>query len=222
MRRKILILVTFLLGLVAGLGITLALWRGPATASADAGSMVVLCSRCTYPGLQGEGRLVLMNSNNGEVWVYSDAAMAGMGEPIDWGTLILGHPVVRSDSPLGNEATAVGSMRTLNIALITYASTYPNGYARSLAQLGGGGAATADHGGLIDDQLASGLKHGYRFTYKPGPLSTEGRIDSYTIVARPVEYGTKGFKSFFADQSGVIRESSGRRDATVNDPPLVY
>jgi hypothetical protein len=83
MRRKILILVTFLLGLVGGLGITLALWRGPATASADAGSMVLLCSKCTYPGMRGEGDLVLMNSSNGEVWVYSDAAMAGMGDPSD-------------------------------------------------------------------------------------------------------------------------------------------
>ena len=43
-----------------------------------------------------------------------------------------------------NEASAVGSIRTMNTAAITYSSTYGNGFPPSLASIGttGTGAAT--------------------------------------------------------------------------------
>src|ERR1043165_9589779 len=59
-----------------------------------------------------------------------------------------------------NEASAVGSLRTLNTAEVTYNSTYPNvGFACTLAAMGAGGSATG--AGLIDAVLASGTKSGY-------------------------------------------------------------
>ena len=57
--------------------------------------------------------------------------------------------------------TPVGSMRTINTAEITYASTYNSGYSRSLSALGSpaaGSEPSALAAGLIDSVLASGTR----------------------------------------------------------------
>jgi type IV pilus assembly protein PilA len=81
-----------------------------------------------------------------------------------------------------NQASAVGSVRTITTAQVTYSSTWGIGYAAALANLGGAAgcvpaAATAC---LIDPVLSLGTKSGY------------------TIV-------TVGATSYCSDQSGVIR-----------------
>ena len=55
-----------------------------------------------------------------------------------------------------NEASAVGSLRAINTAQVTYASTYPsNGFAYALSFLGGTGTyATYVHALLLDPVLA--------------------------------------------------------------------
>jgi hypothetical protein len=63
---------------------------------AGSGSLVVLCSSCSYRGLPQQGHLVLMDTNTGDVWLYSDSAMSGTAKPIYWGRLVLGQPIVRS------------------------------------------------------------------------------------------------------------------------------
>ncbi len=67
-----------------------------------------------------------------------------------------------------NEASAVGSMRTINTTSTEYATTY-GGYPPALSSLGGpaGGAATSASAELIDAVLAGGTKSGYIFTYTP-------------------------------------------------------
>src|SRR4030081_3992554 len=46
-----------------------------------------------------------------------------------------------------NESSAVGSLRTINTAEVTYATAYPNvGYSTNLGQLGGGAVACAAEG----------------------------------------------------------------------------
>jgi type IV pilus assembly protein PilA len=56
-----------------------------------------------------------------------------------------------------NEASAVGSLRTLNTSEVTYNSTYPNaGFACSLAALGppaSGASASSSAAGLIESNL---------------------------------------------------------------------
>lgn len=109
-----------------------------------------------------------------------------------------------------NQASAVGSLRTINTAEITYASTYNAGYSPTLISLGPGcSPPSATRANLIDDVLASGTKSWYRFTYTPGPI-VGNRIDTYTVSADPVTPGETGANHYFTDQSGVIRqESSG-------------
>jgi len=116
-----------------------------------------------------------------------------------------------------NEASAVGSLRTINTACVTYATEYKS-FPSSLANLGPGTNPSAHGAGLISDILASGQKSGYVFTYKPGP-SQDGVIISYEAHADPVTPGATGVRHFFTDQSGVIRVRMDGQ-ATVESPPL--
>ena len=68
---------------------------------------------------------------------------------------------------------------------------------------------------LIASVLASGTKDGYTFTVSTGTGNA-----TYTIDARPITYGETGTRSFFADETGVIRYTTEDRPATSEDPPL--
>ena len=88
-----------------------------------------------------------------------------------------------------NQASAVGSCRTINTALITYASTFNTGYSGTLLALGPGASPpTASAAGLIDSVLAAGNKSGYGFVYTAGSI-VGGRINTYTITAIPANSG---------------------------------
>jgi type IV pilus assembly protein PilA len=113
-----------------------------------------------------------------------------------------------------NESTAVASLRSLNSACEDYARLY-GGYPRSLSNLGANGAASSASPDLIDAELAGGAKSGYVFTYTPGASGVSGNVLSYGIMAKPVTPGSTGRRSFFTDQSGVIRASlAGAADVT--------
>jgi type IV pilus assembly protein PilA len=117
-----------------------------------------------------------------------------------------------------NEASAVGSLRIINTACLTYATTYGTGFPRKLSNLGTSGAASPTAAGLIDNVLASGTKSGYTFTYR-AVMEIGGQTPTYTIQANPITPGETGQRYFFADQSGVIRMNMSR-PATRDDPPL--
>ncbi len=121
-----------------------------------------------------------------------------------------------------NQASAVGSLRTINTAEITYASTYNAGYSTALSALQPPATSTtnptAAAAGLIDSVLASGSKSGYTFSYSPG-TAVGGRIDTYGLNASPTTPGTTGTNFYFTDQSGVIRQNS-TGTASSSDSPL--
>lgn len=109
-----------------------------------------------------------------------------------------------------NEASAVGSIRTINTSEVTYASTYPDvGFAATLTALGppaGGAAVSSAAAGLIDSVLgcpgaATCTKSGYTFTLASvaGPP-----VSTYTINGDPQSAQT-GQRHFCSDTSGVIR-----------------
>ena len=75
--------------------LALAVWSETHPTRAGGQSLVVLCSSCTLGGLPGEGHLVLMDANTGEIWIYPDAAIEGKAAPIRWGRLTLGQAVAR-------------------------------------------------------------------------------------------------------------------------------
>ena len=108
-----------------------------------------------------------------------------------------------------DESSAVGSLRTINTAEVTYNTNYPTvGYTGTLAQLGGSPATCATATGassttacLIDNVLATGTKSGYNFAIG-GTTGTPAV--TYTSSATPVSPGKSGQRYFCSDQSGVI------------------
>ena len=121
-----------------------------------------------------------------------------------------------------NEASAVGSIRTINTSAVTYSSTYPqDGFPASLAALGGAAPCTATSAAacLLDQVLAGGTKSGYTFVWSGGTPDASGNIQSYAITAAPITPNTTGQRYFYTDQSGVIR-ANPTAVANINSSPL--
>ena len=113
-----------------------------------------------------------------------------------------------------NEASAVGSIRTINTSEVTYASTYPTVGFGLLDALGGaGGSATG--AGLLDAVLASGVKSGYAFVVTTGGANP---ATTYAVTGDPSNSQT-GQRHFYSDQSGVIRFNDSQA-ASATDSPL--
>jgi len=121
-----------------------------------------------------------------------------------------------------NQASAVGSLRTLNTAEVTYSSTFNVGFTSTLSYLGPPATATTNPtstaAGLIDSVLALGAKSGYSFTFTPGASDSTGRINNYTFTAVPITSST-GTSYYFTDQSGVIRQNT-TTTAVATDSPI--
>jgi type IV pilus assembly protein PilA len=107
------------------------------------------------------------------------------------------------------EMSAIASCKTLVAAQTDYFNnTHPHTFASSLSILGTGYQA----GGVrfIDDNLARGIRMGYVFLMRAGGMVLQpGQIlPSYTawsVTAWPVLYGSSGVRTFYIDESGVIR-----------------
>jgi prepilin-type N-terminal cleavage/methylation domain-containing protein len=128
-----------------------------------------------------------------------------------------------------NEASAVGSMRTINTSQATYASTYPTiGFAPDLNTLGPGSTAgnqssTSSNANLLDSVLgcsagvatAACQKSGYSFA-----ITSDGANPSlfYSSNANPISLQT-GTRYFYSDASGVIRYNT-TAIASSSDGPI--
>jgi type IV pilus assembly protein PilA len=112
------------------------------------------------------------------------------------------------------ETAAISTIKTLHVAQTQYYSQYMK-YAKALGELGPpeSGAASAQAADLIPAALANGAKGGYLYTLQPTPIG-------YQINASPEVYGTSGERTFFSDQTQVIRENHGPEPATVQDKAL--
>ncbi len=113
------------------------------------------------------------------------------------------------------ETAAIKAIQTVRDMQVQYQSQYGR-FAKSLAELGppnGGGAPSPAAAGLIQSDLASGEKQGYRYVVseKPG---------GYVVTATPVTYGTSGSRSFYSDETMVIRENFGADPATASSPEM--
>ena len=99
-----------------------------------------------------------------------------------------------------NEGAAIGNMHTVVTAMGSFqANQSPPSYPATLAALG---TATPPY---IDSVLSGGTKQGYTFAYTAGTADSRGAVNDYTVVAAPQVPGKTGNRSFFADESGVIR-----------------
>ncbi len=108
------------------------------------------------------------------------------------------------------ETGALTSIRTLHTAQVQYSSQYGR-FANSLAELGPPASGTSSNAAadLIDANLAAGDKNGYKFT-----MTANG--GGYQISAVPTTFGTTGSRTFYSDQTMVVRENNGPEPATAN------
>src|SRR5579863_5488514 len=72
-----------------------------------------------------------------------------------------------------NQASAVGSIRTINTSEVAYSTTYTQGFSPDLLDLDGTAAVSnSTSAGLIDSILGGGVKSNYAFNYASNPAST--------------------------------------------------
>jgi prepilin-type N-terminal cleavage/methylation domain-containing protein len=112
------------------------------------------------------------------------------------------------------EMAAIEQIRTVHSAQAMYMSQFGK-FATKLEELGPPasgqpGPAAAD---LIPGDLAKGIKTGYNFVVQGGPAG-------YSVVATPQVYNSTGRRTFFSDQSLVIRENYGQEPPTVNSSEI--
>jgi len=121
-----------------------------------------------------------------------------------------------------NESSAVSSVHAIDTAEISYSSMFSNiGYSVQLADLGTGGISPcpgiATASCFIDPALASGTKSGYNFTYQQNNAANPAV--QFTINADPVMPDITGQKSFYSDESNIIRYQSPG-PASINSAPI--
>lgn len=124
-----------------------------------------------------------------------------------------------------NEASAVGTVRTITTAEVTYTSTNPSIGYTDLATLGGAAPCTPSTvtACLVDSNISAGNpKSGYVFAALPSGAQP---FEAYSVNANPVTCGTSGQRAFYADTPHVIRyDATGVAancpPATANSPIL--
>lgn len=152
------------------------------------------------------------------MWLYGEDASireASKSAAFDVGAALVvaavATPSLFHSRVAANEASAVGFLRTINVAQLSYATTYPKkGYAATLAALRpgpSGSAASTEHADLVDAGLGcSGdgwcARSGYRFRISAG--CDQDGCTSYVAAATPLD-ANSGTRSFCSREDGVIR-----------------
>ncbi len=113
-----------------------------------------------------------------------------------------------------DESSAVGSLRSINSAEVSYSAAYSNvGFTATLANLGGpAGAAcvpSTSSGCFIDSSLSGGTKSGYAFALAAGSCAAATPANCYSVVGTPQFPNISGIRSFCSFEDAVVRSSSG-------------
>jgi prepilin-type N-terminal cleavage/methylation domain-containing protein len=122
-----------------------------------------------------------------------------------------------------NEASAVGSVRTINTAEVNYSTTYPqNGYTALLQLSGPVPPAVCNPSQasacIVDPVIGNGnIKSGFRFTAAALGGGGGNPNTTFWVGGTAATCGTTGTRSFYSDDSFVIRfDASGNCPAPAN------
>ena len=104
-----------------------------------------------------------------------------------------------------NEAAAAGGCKTVAAAQTDYNNnSSPHTYSANMFNLSNGNGAGGV--GFCDPKLGSGLKQGYTYAMIAGsPVGNS--IWTWSATAWPVVYRSTGVRSFYINQTGVLRAS---------------
>ena len=106
-----------------------------------------------------------------------------------------------------NEASAITTVRSVLNAETLYVTTIGSGKYASMGSL--------VTGMLVDTVVGSSTKDGYVFAISLGAADA-----SFVIDARPTGYLNSGIRSFFSDETAVIRYTTADSAATSSSSPL--
>lgn len=115
-----------------------------------------------------------------------------------------------------NETSAVGSVRSINIAQVSYQTAYPTkGFAGSLTALGGPDECTPtpETACLIDPDLSSGTKSGYAFITTAEKSANQANI-AYLVGAAPLVFKHTGVHRYCSTEKNLIRRDDNAQGST--------
>jgi hypothetical protein len=116
------------------------------------------------------------------------------------------------------ERAAIDGLKKIAEAIESYRRAYSR-LPESLAKLGpplNGAAASPDAAGLLEADLASGMRSGYKFRYVISGGNSLGAPAKYEVAAAPETYGRTGRRSFFRDTNGGLH-GADRQGAVGNE-----
>jgi type II secretory pathway pseudopilin PulG len=123
-----------------------------------------------------------------------------------WVTAWFAVPWKMSGSKVEAESRAREAMSTIQQAINAYQAS-EGSYPPSLESLGD----------VVRKAAQAAQSSRYTLQYTPGRADAEGGVASYTLTARP---GNFGFLSYYTDESGIFRATREDRAATVQDPAI--
>ncbi len=157
---------------------------------------------------------IAMSRAKHQPWKYGGRGIAIAGLCLSATSLVMVVPVgivaaiaipnLLASYRAANEASAISALRDIAAAEVTHQST--KGRFGTLEEL------RADN--LVNGKLATGERHGYLFTVSaPTP-------DTFEVFAVPTDYRTSGFRSFYIDETGVIRggDNFGGPSSKMDEP----
>jgi hypothetical protein len=169
--------------------------------------------------LMGKGNPVVMSAYGDPDAIRGASTSPGADAGIVMVAAAIAIPNLIRARTAANEASAVGKLRSVNTAQVTYARAFPQlGFATDLASLGpppgNAGKTSSAHFGLLDSTLAAPgctganwcTSSGYRFMVKP--ICGMGRCINFVAVATP-ETSSTGMRNFCSTADGVIRYQIG-------------
>jgi hypothetical protein len=112
-----------------------------------------------------------------------------------------GNPSARA------ERQAIASLQEVVHALNAYADAQGGRYPQALEALGESVRRAAQQA----------QSEGYQLEYVPEESGERPGISHFALLARPRNYG---YRSFYSDESGVLRATQENREATAKDPPI--
>ena len=112
------------------------------------------------------------------------------------------------------ETAAIRAVSVIHTAQTQYYSQFGR-YATTLSELGtpASGAAGPAGADLLDRELGEGRKGGYLFT-------VQGNPQGYVVAGTPKQFGTNGSRTFYSDQTQIIRNRFSNEPATAQDSEI--
>ena len=124
-------------------------------------------------------------------------------------------PKMNKQIMAAHEMAAIRMITTIHTGETQYYSQFGR-YAQNLAEMGppASGAAGPAAADLLPKNLSDGKASGFIFTVVGSPTG-------YSVTAVPEAFGSSGNRTFFSDQTLVIRNNYTAEPATIASPEII-